>query len=316
MDYSSLVFRPIGHVIIGMWEAQNLSLPGCSVACRAIWDPIRRDDDDNAEPKQERKKKETHRIAHNVGETSFVFNANPVWDKTTYSKEHVEIRKLMESACDTSDQKATTKKRRSRGQSKNQNCDLELPLLQPTVQTKDGNTIPSLAPWKETPGCLVFQIRYRDMLNHLPGFEEVLGEVAIPLSQVVQRKTIEGWYPLRLFDARILDPPSKGPKIYLRIRWEPPTKAAGEAISDTDRETSILLAEGIGRRLGNEKVTSRIDALIGSSLGAFKTVRGLGSTVSKIQVSLAFFLDHLEQFKSALNFTVRQNNDYSNVIMM
>jgi hypothetical protein len=57
------------------------------------------------------------------------------------------------------------------------------PMLQPIRSIQDEVFL--LSPWESSGGAIVFEVRFVDVLSLIPGSEYSLGEVAIPLSNLV-----------------------------------------------------------------------------------------------------------------------------------
>ena len=68
--------------------------------------------------------------------------------------------------------------------------------LSPVVESVRDNTTLSLQPWSSLHGAIVVRVRFRDMINQIPGFEDDLGEVVIPMTKIVKEKQMSGWYRL------------------------------------------------------------------------------------------------------------------------
>jgi hypothetical protein len=142
--------------------------------------------------------------------------------------------------------------------------------------------------------------------------DDVLGEISIPISKIAENGEIKGWF-------QVLDPGSThvlpvggtedgevadndAPLVYLHFKWNCPDSSS--TIDDTDREASIVVTEELIRTAA-KTAASKID-LIGSSIGAFNTMRGLTGNIAAIQNTLGTVLDIVEGLRNSFNFTVCQ----------
>lgn len=321
VNYS--LHRPLGRVEVSIRRGKNLrsrdlGLAG-SVGCHVIWDPTRY-------TKSEEIK--THLISvdkvlkasHAIGDTNYTFTSNPVWTQMIPSDETKRLHQLLPSegqyfALEYEETVGLQKKKKHLGMS------IEFPIPQPMKATdikedsdsKDGSNRQSyvLEPWSICPGAIVVQVRMSDVMTKLR-LDDVLGEISIPISKIAENGEIKGWF-------QVLDPGSThvlpvggtedgevadndAPLVYLHFKWNCPDSSS--TIDDTDREASIVVTEELIRTAA-KTAASKID-LIGSSIGAFNTMRGLTGNIAAIQNTLGTVLDIVEGLRNSFNFTVCQ----------
>ena len=211
-------FRPIGRLNISVQRGRNirsrdLGLPG-SAGCRIYWDPLRY-------CHNEKTKASTIAIdssmsaSHDIGSSSFQYSASPNWEKFLESEETKRLQQLIpnqgeffasqtESHADTESSLSKTNKQTS--------AVCVFPILHPLKVSKQRHdsshdelsgekTLVELDTWESTPSAIVVEVRFQDVLNKLPGFDDILGEVSLPLSQIIKIGEIRGWF-------RVVDPAS------------------------------------------------------------------------------------------------------------
>jgi hypothetical protein len=209
--------------------------------------------------------------------------------------------------------------------------------LEEEEETEEDNTnlagLPSeniqLVPWESSKGAIVIQVRFADVLNKLPIFDQVLGEVVIPLARLAKDGSIEGWFkvlekgtirteedicdeetkkvPCSNKDAtdilnrlvggdseqRVSDTTpedaSKHPSIFLQARLKVPSTSD---TTDIDKETSRVIAEHLIRST-KAKEDSGL-GFLGTSISTFNTVTGVRGNVQNIQNQLGSALDMIE----------------------
>ena len=267
---------------------------------------------------------------YHIGETeSSTVTSSPVWEQMLLSDDVQRLKQLLPSTNFLSrdeffsngeelvDDVLTSRK--------NQESSLQYPLLQ---QIKSSNIMESqveLIPWKDSTGAIIIQIRFSDVLNKLPLFDQILGEVTIPLSRLVLEKDIEGWFKVELkgtpqsietsIDHEVNEEDSDSdnehdqktikysngsghPQIYIKVKLFIPNSSS----TDIDRETSIVVTEQMARsaNLSEEKGIG----FIGTSINTFNTVRGVSGNVQYLQNQLGNALDMIEMVQNAFNFAV------------
>lgn len=190
---------------------------------------------------------------------------------------------------------------------------MAFPMLQPIRSIQDEVFL--LSPWESSGGAIVFEVRFVDVLSLIPGSEYSLGEVAIPLSNLVDSGEIHAWYkvldvgtielqPVLSEEASSAKLPSQhstreATEIMVRI-WTPLREPNG-APSETDREASVVIQEELVKSAAISR--QRKLSVIGSSIGAFNTVRGLSDNLLLVQNALGLVLDYIESLRNLLSFT-------------
>ena len=182
-------------------------------------------------------------------------------------------------------------------------------------------------PWKESKGALVVQVRFADVLNKLTMFDQVLGDVVIPFSEIAADGKVEGWFQvlekgtLRTVEEPELmenedeistnekmdgtedenDPEASEvrPAIYLRAVVKFPNSRLA---NDIDKETSVVVAEQLIRISKAKKEIGL--GFLGTSINTFNTVTGVRGNIQNIQNQLGDALDKIEMIKNLFNFTV------------
>lgn len=298
--------RPLGAIQISIrkgrhLKSRELGLPG-SVGCHVLWHPLRycQNDEKSKELSSTDKVLKAH---HDIGDTNYLFTTNPDWETMKESEDLTRLQQLVpiqRAENETFLEHADTER-------------LEFPVLQPIRrhaikqdETDDvrNNAFASVAQWSDTVGAIVVQVKFADVINMLPGFENILGEVVIPVSKLIRKGEYEGWFQVVEVGATHYvrcaeDSASEAPRIYIQLRWRQPTHA--EEIPDTEREASIVVAEEMMRAAAKNS-RNKLD-IIGSSIGALNTVRGIGGTVQTIQNTLGSVVDVLETIRNLFNFT-------------
>jgi hypothetical protein len=284
------VHRPFGTIDVAIHRGKNLysrefGIPG-RTGCHVYWDPLRYGDE-----KSKKAIISVDRSAeskHAIGFTKAHYTADPVWDELQDSIESKRLQQLLPKEGDffeVSEEEASSSA-------------IHFPILQP-FKAKESSLDASgiylktaLEPWTASKGAIVVEVRFQDILNSLPGFEDVLGEVAIPFSKLVERGEISGWFQVLDVGTTSLVPGYNSnavkaardaesdnrdslygnsiPQVHLSFKWTPPGET--QEPSETDRETSVVIQEEFLRSsiLARE---SKID-LVGSSIGALNTALG------------------------------------------
>lgn len=269
----------------------ELGFPG-NVGCRVTWDPAR-----FLDPIQ-KKMKEFDLCAvtkQDLGETFFVYSANPAWSTLHQNDLVSRLQRVTPSsaAIISSYEESVTDEREI----------LQFPILQPLGKE---NGVLFLESWENPGPALVFDVQFSDFLNLLPGSEYSLGEVVVPLSDVVQRQSVAGWFDI----ARDSPPESDDsvlkdhPQIYLEVSWSPPDDTNGLS-EDTLREASNAIQEESLRSAILVKQRKERLGLLGSSIGALNTVRGMSANLQMVQNALGKGLCLVESLLHLLDFTVR-----------
>jgi hypothetical protein len=340
--------RPTGLLKVRVNRGQNLTpqvglgIPG-SLVSTVSWDPIKFLDE--ASKKTVSKFDITTKSIYHVGETeSSSVTFNPEWRCMHDSNQLKRLKQLLPSTNFLSRTNANDVEIIEDTNSQDEKIEeLEVPILQPiaavqinteTEDDENGNSKSDdieLLPWEESHGAIVVQVRFTDVLNKLPIFDQVLGEVVIPFHKVVKER-VDGWFQVlpkgtletieenliedirtdekdkKSFLTRLTDPDSEHikqselekdslPRVYVQANFELPN----DNVTDIDKETSIVVAEHMIVSVGTIK-DSR--GFIGSSLETFNTVRGVTTQVQYLQNKLGNILDAIEIIRNAFNFTV------------
>ena len=279
--------RPVGTIDVSVQRGKDLisldfGLPG-STGCQIYWDPVRFADETTKGLLT--KIDISAKSKHEIGFTDAVYGADPVWSDHNESTELKRLKQLLPNDGDFFEASPTSKKR----------ANISFPILQPFHVVKstadDTNNLldASLSPWDTSPGAIVVEVRFLDILNNLPGFNDVLGEVAIPFSSLVENGEIRGWYQvLQVGTTRVIrgvggnegedesseaDRPQRGvpmQQIYLSLKWRPPRTIIDP--SPGEREASFAIQEEFIRSSIISR-RNRID-LVETSIGALNTALG------------------------------------------
>jgi hypothetical protein len=330
IDVNYTLHRPVGRINIMISRgkhirSRDLGLAG-NVCTRVYWDPLRYSND-----KQKEKILAIDKSAattHDIGLTDSKFTTSPKWDKFHESEESRRLKQVLphHGHFFETDEEIGHKSA------------FEFPVLQPFRRLDDDDEKQlnlTLEPWKASPGGLVFQVSFRDILNMLPGSDHIFGEVSIPFSTLVEKGELSGWFqvldvgtkefvivnePLSTGVSDIVDDSSvisglaevalsntsDTPQIFLTIKWSPPEKPADNSeAQETDREASLVIQEELQRWAVINSDKDKLKKLVvGGSIGAFKTVSGLTGTVQIIQNFLGKIANTIEAIRNLLNFTV------------
>jgi C2 domain len=299
--------RPLGRILISVAKgrhlrSRDLGLPG-SVGCSIFWDPQRycESEDEVNRLTMYDKMLMSH---HDIGSTDFVYSSNPNWECLNQSLDsqhlHQMINPEVERIIDGQETKADK-------------ITLEFPLLQPFQEILDGSNFIrnidenlSLAPWTELPGAIVVQVKFSDVVNKFPGFEDVLGEVVIPISKIIEKQEFRGWFQVLEMGSKHVvrcdeNDGAESPRIFLDLRWKNPNPARNYVLADFEREASIVVAEERIRAAQRNSVKRK--DIVGSSIGALSTIRGITESVQSIQNTLESNVDAIEMTRNLFNFT-------------
>ena len=288
-------------------RSPELGLPG-NVACVIYWNPTRLLD--------EKLKKRTIDIdgsagaSHEMGSTNYMYAVNPIWERMEESEETKRLKLLMPTEKGAFfDQSAET----DRGEM------VDFPVLQPLG--KRGN-LHCLEPWDSSGAAVVVEVKFTDILNIIPGSEYSVGDLAIPFSDIVRDGKISGWFDINISgqeetSTKILKPMSleeeadesekisnnDKPQIYVKATWVPPEERRG-VVAETVKEASHAIQEELVRAALYSQQQSEKLGIVGSSLGALNSVRGISSNLQMIQNTLGSTLDLCESCIHAFDFTV------------
>lgn len=259
------------------------------VASRLFWDPLRY----ASEEERERiaSMDIASSIAHEIGSTDFIYSSNPTWQGLAASPEAKKLKSLLSTEGSFVDTPKNAKPL---------TC-IEYPVLQPFARNDEMESS-VLLPWNTSKAGIVVQAMVSDALNLLPGTEYVIGEIEIPFSELLEQKSMSGWFPFYRPGVKRSPkaPRSSAPHVFLHLTWIPPRES--DAPSPTDREVSFVLQEELARA-AVVSTTSK-GGIIDSSIGAFNTVRNVQSTLLVVQNTLGSVLDKIEALRNLLTFSV------------
>mmetsp|Transcript_9945 Transcript_9945/g.15275 ORF Transcript_9945/g.15275 Transcript_9945/m.15275 type:complete len:1481 (+) Transcript_9945:77-4519(+) len=298
------VCRTIGAVEICIKQGRNLRSQELgitsSVGCNVFWHPLRYCNDIEEEKKLISRDKLLE-ARHDIGQTEFLFNVNPEWKDIKQSTALSRMHRLSPNL----ERELSGRAKSVFGTSLVSGTSVIFPILQPIQRMKqpDKQNSATLLPWPSIMGAIVVQVRFGDVLNKLPGFEDTIGEVVIPISKLVLSNEIKGWFQVTKVKSTHFvvcdDNNNTGtPSIFLHLRWLPPDLDIG--VSDADKEESRVLEEDMIRAASSNVLVQR--DIIGNSLDALNTVRGIGGTLQSIQNTLGDIVDMLEMFRNIFNF--------------
>jgi hypothetical protein len=296
VDYS--LHRPIGLVTITVRSGRNLrspelGLPG-KVGCRVYWDPVR-----FLKPKKREnffKLDKAAKTSHDIAATEYQLSVSPKWDRMRMSSGLKRLNQMLPNKSD-----GTFFSLKANGSSEG----IKFPVLQPLMLTSD--EILCLCPWTNSVAAIVVEVKFKDALSFLPDSEYSLGEVVIPISRLAETGSISGWFKVDSVGTTqetILNPDAKGndedPQLFASLKWMPPVNDA-DSETAIDREASIVIQEELLRSSIIEKEQKK--GLIGTSLGAINTVRGISDHLLFVQNTLGVILDVIGVIRSAFNFS-------------
>ena len=326
IEKNQTIARPLGLLQVGDLQGKHLrsrelGLPG-SFYASILYDPLRFADE---KIKASLAKIDTACGTHEVGSTfSPGISSSPVWSHIQGSPELMRLKHLLPN-----DQLW-----RQEGHS---DANLTYPILQPII---DNGSCPNkaensqsvgvhLMPWENCLGAVVIQVKFSDVLGSIQMFDNVLGEVVIPLAKLAgSGRAVEGWF--RLLDVGTKDtvpgetadentakssladedtdseeddkaPLPEFPELYLKVKFS--SNAAHSSVNSftDDLESSKVICEELSRTVSLTQDNSI--GVIGSSLNTINTVRTLGG---KLQNQISVVVDMLERVRNAFNFSVSQ----------
>lgn len=175
------IFRPLGLLQVCDLRGKNLrsrelGLPG-SFYASISYDPLRYADD--KVKLSVIKIDSSSGCTHQVGMTSSLgITSRPIWNELQESSELMRLKYLFPNDRLWRPEKAMA-------------GSLSYPILQPITECCSSDddaagsrgTGISLMPWEQSCGAVVIQVRYSDVLGSFYLFDNVLGEVAIPLGK-------------------------------------------------------------------------------------------------------------------------------------
>ena len=334
------IHRSIGILKARVTQGKNLrspelGLPG-SVVATILWDPLKYSCEND-------KKKivdcdTTTKGVHEVGFTDkSAITSNPEWECVISSHETKRLQQLLPNDIIIKNHDSTEKNSiKSFSELFEEDSPyVFFPLLQPIspgsksiIQGKNYYDA-DILPWESSTGAVIVQIRFHDIMNKLPGIDDVLGEVTIPFSKLLENKSVDGWFQVlekgcnetvvgssedmksesidELLpnehsdnDVSITGSEIEIPEIKINLSFMPPGEEV--VISEREKEASIVIAEEM-----TKSVVLSQDAkvgIIGTSISTFNTVRGVRGNIQYIQNQLGYFLDIVEMIRNTMNFSV------------
>ncbi len=195
--------RPTGTLKISVDRGQHLTpqlglgIPG-SLVSHIVWDPTKFLDDKSI--KKITDFDATSKEIYHVGETeSSAVTFNPEWKAMHSSDQLQRLRQMLPSTNFLSRTNSSGDLTTNDISGKKSQGTLEVPILQPiralgqqgktnqneiSEEEENKNQI-ELVPWEACKGAIVVQVRFTDVLNKLPIFDQILGE-SIP--SIILRK--------------------------------------------------------------------------------------------------------------------------------
>ena len=306
------IYRPIGQLRLCVVKGRNirspeLGLPG-NVGCNIRWNPTLLFDE--IQKKQTIEIDESAGTTHEIGSTNFVYSINPVWGQMEESDESKRLNLLIPTDQGAFFDLAT----------KSDECEMiKFPVLQPLGKRGDRHC---LVPWESSGAAIVVEVQFTDLLNIIPGSDYSVGDFAILFKDIVRNGNISGWYDINIAGQggsstactkpEVLDqagakrensPSDNKPQIYVKATWTPLEEQ--NIALDTTREASHAIQEEFVRSaLLMQRQAERL-GIIGSSIGALNSVRGISSNLQMIQNTLGSTLDLCESCIHVFDFTVR-----------
>lgn len=295
MNY--IVHRAVGTISISVGGgralvSRDLGIPG-KVSCSIFFDPVRM-----ASPEVRSKIMETDKAAestHLVGTTQGVLSADPEWNETHFpSIENTRLRQLLRQA----DELYTT------NGSEVSSPILHFPVLQPFEvksrrRDESGRYLDGIVKgWETSVGAIVVRVQLAI------GFDQILGEVVVPISQIINRREVKGWFQVLDTGTKNLAPvpddsASGLPHIHVIMKWNPPEHLEGH--EDAEREISYAVQEELVR--SSQLSRHRQFDIVGTSIGAVNTALGIGGNIQFVQNTLGRILDTAETVINLFNFT-------------
>ena len=288
------VHKPIGMVKVQIMKGLNLKYPEFgfpgSASCRVFLDLTRflSADDRKSAVSADKAMSALHELCC----TESIYSSDPTWQYPTESVESRRLRQLFPSDGSFFEYGHGT------------NPIFAFPILQPGRH--DGQAF-VLEPWSTSSSAIVFEVRFSDLVSIVPGTERVLGEVVVPVSKLISDGEMRGWFKVHETGKHDKETPRHGkilrdgsPQLQIQLTWVPPEELFGSS-PDREREASAFVQEEMVRA-AVLSCQQNIN-LLGSSIGAFNTVRGLSTTLRSVQNVLGALLDAAESFLNIFNFS-------------
>ncbi|KAL7527369.1 hypothetical protein ACHAXR_006588 [Thalassiosira sp. AJA248-18] len=272
IEKNQSIVRPVGLLQVGDLQGKHLrsrelGLPG-SFYASILYDPLRFADE--KERASIIKIDTSSGCTHEVGATvSPGITSNPIWAHVHESPELVRLKHLLPDD-------------RLWRQENEVDASLAYPILQPITENSSNDKIDGvqrtggvqLMPWEYSFGAVVIQVKFSDVLGSLQMFDNVLGEVVVPLAKLAgSGRTVEGWF--RLLDVGTKDtvpgeapdesitaksgetedtdsedgvlPAAQFPELYLRVKFSSSAALSGGVCLSDDMESSKVICEEMSR---------------------------------------------------------------------
>ena len=335
------IHRPVGLLRVSDLRGRNLrsrelGLPG-SFYASVFYDPVRYA---NENMKSSLTKCDaSNSCIHEIGATvSPGITANPIWTNMRESTELMRLKHLLPDDRLWGEQIFSEAKGVGRDE-KVVVSSIQYPILQPIAEDdsfrhEEGDrttqTGVQLMPWKSSFGAVVIQVRFSDVLGPFQVFDNVLGEVVVPLAKLAGGQEVEGWFrlldvgtkdtvpgessdddiiadmkshaPSTEKDSNLADdeiPSVTFPELYLRVKFSQNATYTDHVSSSDDESSKVIYEEMV--RSASMTPEGGI-GVIGSSLSTLNTVRSLGG---KLQNQISYVINIIEQIRNAFNFSVR-----------
>lgn len=296
-------------------RSRELGLPG-SFYASIFYDPVRYASEKmkSSLSKHDESSSYTHEIATTV---SPGITSNPIWEQMRSSTELTRLKNLLPND-------------HLWGEQDDHSASVQYPILQPIVkgvsfETEENDDAKfgglQFMPWESSFGAVVVQVRFSDVLGSFQMFDNVLGEVVVPLAKLASGREVEGWFrllgvgttetvPGQLSDdgAVTSQPrtPAEGndsdgtddevhlsdfPELYVKVKFSP-NIINKETASSSDMESSKVICEEMVRTASMSKDSSI--GMIGSSISTLNTVRSLGGN---LQNQISYVVDTIERVR-------------------
>jgi len=306
------IYRPRGTITVTVSKGRGLLSQDFGIAgktsCKVIWDPLRFADENTKQRiVQSEKSADT---SFDMGNTPTMSTSDPDWNGLEESAITKRLNQLIPSTGNDFFESSSMIETSIEVEG------LSFPVLQPTSGSNLETDCDKLEAWESSQGAIVFQVKFRDFFNNIPGFDHVMGEVVLPFRELARETELKGWFQIldvgTTANARLADHEGDGedmscstnlnpPRIYVHLKWNPPAKATVDGPNDAEQEMSHAIQEELVRSsiiLKENKVT-----LVDSSIGSVSKAFGIGGTIQVVQNTLASIIDRIEAVINILNFT-------------
>mmetsp|Transcript_25641 Transcript_25641/g.71659 ORF Transcript_25641/g.71659 Transcript_25641/m.71659 type:complete len:969 (+) Transcript_25641:74-2980(+) len=254
-----------------------------------------------------------------IGYTDGQYTENPAWENLHYNKQSKRMVQLL-SILHNSDVIEEFN-----------NEALQFPILQDQKSTNtkgdkmqrstQASSMITFVPWEESRDAIVFQIQFLDVINSLPGSEDVLGEVTIPLSALAKERSISGW-----FDVVVRGQGSKAqqthqqqneadneddanpeqPQLFISMEWSPSTTLS-EGPEPMTFEASVIVQEEAAKAAKANMQTKK--TIWDTPFVVLNSAISVGDNLQTVQNILSSVLNAIDMVQNLLNFTVSNKMD-------